>query len=263
MSNESDPPPPNPYEPSAEETQESNSAGKSYRKTFVLLAVIALVAFAYVRFGDELTFEKLAVQENNLRQLQIENPWLVYGGAFVLYVAVSGLSVPGGAVVLSLTYGSYFGWLRAMLLVSFASTAGATVAFLLSRYIFHDFVQKKFAGPLKSLNEKLEREGAFYLFTLRLVPLIPFFMLNLVSGLTKMKTSTYWWVSQVGMLPGTAAFIYAGSTVSISELAKHGFQGLNWQFGLGFAILGILPLVLKKLLSRGAADARSPEDATI
>ena len=88
-------------------------------------------------------------------------------------------------------------------------------------------------------------------------------MLNLVSGLTKMKTSTYWWVSQVGMLPGTAAFIYAGSTVSISELAKHGFQGLNWQFGLGFAILGILPLVLKKLLSRGAADARSPEDATI
>ncbi len=226
-----------------------------FRKAIVLAAAILAFAGVYFAFGDQLTIQRLAAHQQTLQQFESDYGVAIYGGALLLYVFVSGLSIPGGAVALSLLYGSYFGWPRAMLIVSFASTAGATLAMLTSRYLFRDFVQNRFSSQLAGINQNLDREGAFYLFTLRLLVVVPFSMLNLIMGLTNMKWTTYWWVSQLGMLPGTMAYVYAGSTVQIEQLAEHGFQGVGWQTLLAFAILGIMPITIKKLLSLVRRDA--------
>ena len=126
-----------------------------------------------IQFGDALRLENLAKQESQLREVQQRQPLLVYGVAFLVYVLVTGLSLPG-ATVMTLVYGWYFGWLRGVILVSFASTAGATLAFLLSRYLLRESIQTRFGDRLKAFNENLERQGAFYLFTLRLIPAVPF-----------------------------------------------------------------------------------------
>ncbi len=174
---------------------------------------------------------------------------LVYGVAFTTYVAVTGLSIPG-ATVLTLAYGWFFGFWRGLLIVSLASTLGATLAFLLARFLLRDAVQSRFGDRLKTFNEALKREGAFYLFTLRLIPLVPFFVLNLVMGLTPIKTLTYWWVSQLGMLPGTALFVYAGSSVpDLATLADKGTSGiLTPNVLIAFALLGIFPLAVKHIM---------------
>lgn len=218
-------------------------------KPLLLAVVVMAFVVLYWLSGGQLTLENFAKHENALREYERANPLIVLTIAFVLYVAVSGLSIPGGAVVLSLAYGSYFGWLKAVMLVSFASTAGATIAFLISRYLFRDMLSNRFGDRLASFNKKLDDEGAFYLFTLRLIPAVPFFMINLVMGLTSLKASTFWWVSQIGMLPGTIAYIYAGSTLKPSQLAEHGFKGLGWQFPVAFVILGFLPLLIKRTVN--------------
>ena len=215
-----------------------------------IVLIAAAVVGGYWFFGDVLSLEALANQEAQLRTFQVEHPWLVFGLAFVLYVAVTGFSLPGAAV-LTLAYGWYFGLLPGLALVSLASTTGATVAFLLSRTLLRDSIQSKFGDKLASFNENLQREGAFYLFTLRLIPAVPFFVINVVMGLTPMKTRTFWWVSQVGMLPGTAAFVYAGSTFpSLQALADNGPGGIiTLPLLAAFAVLGLFPLVAKKLIS--------------
>jgi uncharacterized membrane protein YdjX (TVP38/TMEM64 family) len=193
--------------------------GATWIKVAVFGAVALAVAAAYYQFGDRLTLDSLAEQETSLRQYQTEHPLLVFVVAFLVYVTITGLSLPG-AVALTLVYGWYFGFLPAVILVSFASTAGATTAFLLSRYLFRDAIQKRFGDQLTKFNEALEREGAFYLFTLRLIPAIPFFVINVVMGLTRIGTTTFWWVSQVGMFAGTLVFVYAGASIpSLSHLA--------------------------------------------
>lgn len=216
-----------------------------------LLAIGATVFFAYQNYGDALKLDNLASQETQLRQYQTDNPILVYGVAFVIYVAITGLSLPGAAV-LTLVFGWYFGFVRGLVLVSFASTTGATLAFLLSRYLLRDTIQSRFGDRLKSFNENLEREGAFYLFTLRLIPAIPFFVINVVMGLTPVKTRTFWWVSQVGMLPGTAVYVYAGSQFpDLKTLADKGAGGiLTPQLIAAFVVLGLFPLVIKKVMAR-------------
>src|SRR5258706_241091 len=158
---------------------------------------------------------------------------------FAVYVVVTGLSLPGAAI-LTLVAGALFGLLWGVVIVSFASTLGATLAFLASRYLLRDWVQGKFAEKLKTINAGVEREGAFYLFALRLVPAFPFFLINLVMGLTKMPTRTYFWVSQVGMLAGTIAYVYAGTQLGQFKISA----GLI----AAFVILGIFPLVAKKVL---------------
>ncbi|MFK7735429.1 MAG: TVP38/TMEM64 family protein [Pirellulaceae bacterium] len=213
-----------------------------------MLAVLAIGLVAYFQFGDSLTLANLAQREQDLRSVREQHPVLAYVVCFLLYVLVTGLSLPG-AVPLTLVYGWFFGWWRAVLLVSFASTAGATVAFLLSRFFLRDWVQAKFGDRLKAFNENLKREGAFYLFTLRLIPAVPFFVINVVMGLTPMRTWTYWWVSQLGMLAGTIVFVYAGSSVpGLSELAERGVGGiLSPQIFVAFALLGLFPIAVKKL----------------
>ncbi len=216
-----------------------------------LLAVAAVAVAGYLRFGDALTLPAIAGQEAALREYQQANLWLVYGAAFLVYVAVAGLSLPG-ATVLTLVFGWYFDFLRAIVLVSFASTAGASLAFLLSRYVLRDAVQSRFGGRLRAFNEALASEGVFYLLALRLMPAVPFFVINLVMGLTPLRLGTFWWVSQVGMLPGTAVYVYAGSAVpDLQILAERGLGGIvSPQVLAAFVLLGAFPLLVGAILRR-------------
>uniref|UniRef100_A0A7C2K0C6 TVP38/TMEM64 family membrane protein n=1 Tax=Schlesneria paludicola TaxID=360056 RepID=A0A7C2K0C6_9PLAN len=192
----------------------------------------------------------MAARETQLRWLIAEQPLLMYAAAFVVYVAVTGLSLPG-ATVLTLTYGWLFGFWRCLVLVSFASTTGATVAFLLSRFLFREAIQSQFGDRLEKFNEALRREGAFYLFTLRLVPQVPFFVINAVMGLTPLPTWTFWWVSQVGMLPGTAVYTWAGASVKdLRTLAERGVgELLTPQLFAAFLVLGLFPWIVKWLVA--------------
>ncbi len=214
----------------------------------VLISVIAVFGLVYYLFGNQLSLTELAKHETGLRNFQMDHPILVYALAFAIYVLVSGLSLPGGATVLSLAYAWFFGFWPALLLVSFSSTTGATLAFLLSRYLFRDALQERFGDRLATFNGALEKEGAFYLFSLRLIPAFPFWIINLVMGLTPIKTGTYWWVSQIGMLPGTAVYLFAGSQVpTLDKLATEG-PGNLLPILLAFALLGVFPLALKQLM---------------
>jgi len=158
---------------------------------------------------------------------------------FLVYVAVTGLSLPGAAIM-TLVAGAVFGLLWGTIIVSFASTLGATLAFLASRFLLRDWVQQKFGERLKPVNDGVAREGAFYLFALRLVPAFPFFAVNLLMGLTPIRTWTYYWVSQIGMLAGTVVYVYAGTQLGEFRISA----GLI----VAFALLGLFPLAAKKTL---------------
>jgi uncharacterized membrane protein YdjX (TVP38/TMEM64 family) len=224
---------------------------KPWKKLLVLVVIVAAAVIGYIQFRDALTLQHLATKEAELRSLQQDHAILVYGVAFLVYVAVTGLSLPGAAA-LTLICGWLFGFWRGTLLVSFASTTGATVAFLVSRFLLRDSLQRKFGDRLATFNQALEREGAFYLFMLRLIPAVPFFVINVVMGLTRVRTRTYWWVSQLGMLPGTAVYVYAGSSVpNLATLADKGATGiLSPQLLVAFVLLGLVPLMLKKVIQR-------------
>ena len=225
------------------------SSGSGWKKLSVLLAIGACFAATFFYFGDSLTLESIVEREAQLRGFKSDHPIATYAIAFVIYVVVTGLSLPGAAV-LTLVYGWYFGLVRGVILVSFASTMGATTAFLLSRYLLRDSIQSRFGDRLRAFNDNLEREGAFYLFTLRLIPAVPFFVINVVMGLTPMKTSTFWWVSQLGMLAGTIAYVFAGSTVpDLKTLAEQGVGSvMTPSLWAAFIVLGLFPLIARKLL---------------
>lgn len=161
---------------------------------------------------------------------------------FLLYIIITGLSLPG-AVILALAGGAVFGVLWGTVIVSFASTIGATLAFLLSRYLFREYIQGRFADKLTAVNKGIEEEGAFYLFTLRLVPVFPFFIINLVMGLTPIRTVTFFLVSQAGMLAGTTVYVNAGTQLAKIEQIK---DILSPGLILSFVLLGFFPLVAKK-----------------
>ncbi len=247
--------------------ESKDKAKKSTLWKFGIFAIVAITAgILYTQFGSYLSLDALAQQESALREFQSQHPVLVFGIAFLIYVAVTGMSLPGAAA-LTLMYGWYFGFVEAFILVSFASTLGATVAFLLSRYLFRDAIMNRFGDRLTKFNESLEREGPFYLFTLRLIPAIPFFIVNAVMGLTPLKTGTFWWVSQVGMLAGTAVFVYAGSSVpNLTTLAEKGVNAAfsptqMMQIVGAFVLLGVFPLAarwtlkfFKKTPPKQAAD---------
>ena len=163
---------------------------------------------------------------------------------FLVYITVVTLSLPGAAVM-SLFGGALFGFWKGLIVISFASSIGATLACAVSRYVIGQSVQAKFGDRLVRVNQGIEREGAFYLFTMRLIPAIPFFIINLVMGLTTMRLRTFYWVSQVGMLPGTAVYVNAGK-----ELGKlDSLSGiLSPSLIASFVILGLFPITVKKLM---------------
>jgi uncharacterized membrane protein YdjX (TVP38/TMEM64 family) len=224
--------------------------GRGAAKLVVAAVIAAVVVLVYFKYGDALTLESLAQKEVDLREFQEAHPAIVYGLAFAAYVTITGLSVPG-ATGLTLVYSWYFGLVRGVVLVSFASTAGATLAFLTSRYLLRDAIRSRFGHRLQAFDSNLQRDGAFYLFTLRLIPAVPFVVINFVMGLTELRTRTFWWVSQLGMLPGTVVYVYAGSSVpDLSTLAERGAAGiLSPQLVIAFILLGLFPLLAKKTLA--------------
>lgn len=218
----------------------------AYKKIGFIAGGGVLVALFFIYDLQQfLTLDYLQVSRDNFADLYARQPLLVMGGYVLLYVLVTGLSLPG-AVVMTLAGGALFGLWTGLLLVSFASTTGATCACFAARFILRDWVENKFGDKLSTLNAGIEREGAFYLFTLRLIPVFPFFIINLVLGLTKMPLTTFFWVSQLGMLPGTLVFVNAGKEIGkIDSLVGI----LSPSLLASFVILGLFPLAVKKILA--------------
>ena len=210
----------------------------------IVVVVLAFAAWFSFDLGSYLQFESLQQRVGDLRSWYAENPMLAGLIYFACYVAVTALSLPGAAVM-TLAGGALFGFWYALLLVSFASSIGATLAFLVSRVVLRDWVQKRFGRHLGALNTGFERDGAFYLFSLRLVPLFPFFLLNLLMGLLPLRTWTFYWVSQLGMLAGTAVYVNAGT--QLGELQS--LSGIVSAPLLGsFVLLAVFPFLARWLL---------------
>ncbi|MCW9025111.1 MAG: dihydrolipoyl dehydrogenase [Gammaproteobacteria bacterium] len=215
------------------------------KRLYVLLIIAGLVSCYFIfDLGQYLNLEYMKGRQAELESLRQQYPLQMAGLAFVIYVIVTALSLPGAAVM-TLVIGAIFGLFWGTVLVSFASTLGATLAFIIARFLFRDAVQQRFGNKLEAINRGVEKDGAFYLFGLRLVPLFPFFMINLLMGLTQIRTWTYLWVSQVGMLAGTIVYVNAGTQLAqIESLAGI----LSIELLLSFALLGIFPLIAKKVL---------------
>ncbi len=217
------------------------------KKIALLALIVGLLAAAIIFDLDRfLSLTYLQSQLGELQTLAAEKPLLSGGVFFLVYVAVTALSIPGAAVM-TLAAGAIFGMGLGLLLVSFASSVGATLAFLVARYLLRDVVQEKFGDRLKALNQGIEKDGAFYLFTLRLVPVFPFFLINLAMGLTPIKTFTFYWVSQLGMLAGTVVYVNAGTQLaqleSTAGLLSPGLIG-------AFVLLGLLPWIGRGIVNR-------------
>jgi pyruvate/2-oxoglutarate dehydrogenase complex dihydrolipoamide dehydrogenase (E3) component/uncharacterized membrane protein YdjX (TVP38/TMEM64 family) len=215
-------------------------------KKLVVLAILAALAGAFFMLDlhQWLTLEGLKSGLDQFEQWRSQSPLLTAGGFFFLYVVVTALSLPGAAVM-TLAAGALFGLWQGLLLVSFASSIGATLAFLVSRYLLRDSVQQRFGSRLAAINRGIERDGAFYLFTLRLVPAFPFFLINLLMGLTPIKAWTFYWVSQIGMLAGTFVYVNAGTQIAQLE-SLSGI--LSPDLLISFALLGLFPLLAKKII---------------
>lgn len=204
----------------------TSSRLRRWFKPIVFLLMVAAMCLLAVQYGEEHSLKDLAQREALLRRSIADNPWPVYGGALLAYVLLVGLSLPG-AVPLAMAYGWFFGFVPAVVIVSFGSSIGATIAFLVSRFLLRDFFQGLFGERLEKFNAALQRDGAFYLFTLRLIPGVPYLVINTVMGLTPIKTWTFYWVSQLGMLAPAMVFIYTGSSIgSLEEIEQKGIRGV-------------------------------------
>jgi pyruvate/2-oxoglutarate dehydrogenase complex dihydrolipoamide dehydrogenase (E3) component/uncharacterized membrane protein YdjX (TVP38/TMEM64 family) len=216
-------------------------------KRLMLLAVIVALLAVFFAFDLDrfLTLHAIKTGQATFAAWYQDTPVLVAGAYLLLYVAMTALSLPGAAVM-TLAGGALFGLWVGTLLVSFASSIGATLAFLASRFLFHDWVQGRYGKRLAAINRGMEKDGAFYLFTLRLVPVFPFFVINLLMGLTPIKARTFYWVSQVGMLAGTLVYVNAGTQLarieSLSGIVSPGLLA-------SFALLGVFPLLAKRLVA--------------
>jgi pyruvate/2-oxoglutarate dehydrogenase complex dihydrolipoamide dehydrogenase (E3) component/uncharacterized membrane protein YdjX (TVP38/TMEM64 family) len=215
-------------------------------KKIAVLALIALAVLAWFQLGlgQYLSLAALKAQQAALADYYAANPGQVIAIYFAAYVAVTALSLPGAALM-TLAGGAMFGLLWGTVIVSFASSIGATLAFLVSRFLLRDWVQDRFGQRLQAIDDGIRRDGAFYLFTLRLIPVFPFFLVNLLMGLTAMKARTFYWVSQLGMLAGTIVYVNAGTQLARIE----SLSGIVSPQLLGsFAALGLFPLVARKIV---------------
>ncbi|MGK5094095.1 TVP38/TMEM64 family protein [Deltaproteobacteria bacterium TL4] len=216
----------------------------SIKMLIVATLLILVCVFIALDLQHYLTFEYLKNSRAQFLQYHQEHPLLTLGSFFISYVLMAAISLPGGTIM-ALAAGALFGLVTGTIVVSFASTIGATLAMLVSRLLLGAYVQTKFKDQLTSINRKIEEEGAYYLFTMRLIPAFPFFMTNLVMGLVPIRVFTFYWVSQTGMLAGTLVFVNAGSElIKIDSFKDMASPGL-W---LSFALLGIFPLIVKKIM---------------
>lgn len=214
------------------------------KAAIVLLIIVCIVAFNYLGLGQYLTLDYLQQSQERFARLYAARPLAVIASYLLIYIMVTALSLPG-AVIMTLAGGALFGLVVGTVVISFASTIGATLACLVSRFLLRDWVQKKFGDRLAPINRGIEEEGGFYLFTMRLVPAFPFFLINLAMGMTRISLFQYYWVSQIGMLPGTMVYVNAGK-----ELAKIDSVAAILSPGLlaSFALLGLFPLTVKKIM---------------
>ncbi len=224
--------------------KKSLSSSTALKGALILGIVVAFSVFFGTGLHHELTLGAVKSHQLELRQLYAENPWLVVGGFLACYLPVIILNLPGAAV-LGLAAGALFGSLVGTVLVSFASTIGATLACALSRYLFRDLVHRRFADKLKRVNTGLHEEGALYLFSLRLLPVIPFFIINLVIGLTTLRLTTFYWVSQLGMLPGTFLFVNAGNQLGLIDSPA---EIISPDVLTALALIGLFPIITKRVL---------------
>lgn len=229
---------------------------RQHRLILVAALVAAAATFFFLDLGQYLTLEALKARQAELEAFRASHPWTLAGGYFLGYVIVTALSLPG-ATLMTLAGGAIFGLGQGLVLVSFASSLGATLAFLTARFLLRDWVQGRFGDRIRPVNNGIRQDGAFYLFSLRLVPLFPFFVINLVMGLTPIRAWTFYWVSQVGMLAGTAVYVNAGT--QLGQLESLGGI-LSADLILSFVLLGLFPLAARKLVawiqsSRAARDA--------
>ena len=223
---------------------ENNKSG-NIKKVVIVLVIIGLIA-AFKIFGlaDYFSLTFLKESQQNFQTMYINNQVPVLAAFLAIYVLVTSLSLPGAAIM-TIAAGALFGLLVGTIIVSFASTIGATIACFFARFLLRDWVQTKFGNKLKVVNEGIEKEGAFYLFTARLIPYIPFVLINLAMGLTKIPLRTYFWVSQIGMLPATIVYVNAGKEVAkISSVKDIASPTLI----ISFILLGVFPIIIKKLL---------------
>jgi len=212
------------------------------RILLILLIVALIIIYLAFDLNQYLSLAYLKQTREDLQLFYIQNTFLALGSYFLIYILTTTLSLPGAAV-LSLAGAAIFGFWPALVIVSFASTIGATLAFLFARYLLRAWMQKKFFNRLARIKQGIEDEGAFYLFTMRLIPVFPFWMINLVMALTPLKALTFFWVSQVGMLPGTAVYVNAGTQLGNIDSVKDIF---SFRILFSFALLGLFPLIVKK-----------------
>lgn len=216
-------------------------------KKILILIVIAglVVAVKGLNLDQYLTLAYLKESLDRFKALYENHRAMVIAGYFVIYVLTTSLSLPG-ASPLGIAGGALFGFWTATLVVSFASTIGATLACSVSRFLLRDWIQNKFGDKIAKVNEGIEKEGVFYLFTLRLIPVFPFWMINMVMGLTRMSLFKFYLVSQIGMLPGTMVFVNAGKELAKIESVK---GILSPSLIISFALIGIFPITVKKLVA--------------
>ena len=236
---------------------------RTIQKIAIVAAIVTLaVLFKVFDLGQYLSLSYLKASRDSFAQLYAQHRLLVIAGYMLIYITATALSLPG-ATVLTLAGGALFGLLAGTVIISFASTIGATLACLVARFVLRDWVQKRFGDKLAAINRGIEEEGAFYLFSLRLIPVFPFFVINLAMGLTRMPLRTFYWVSQLGMLPGTIVYVNAGKELGrIDSLSGI----LSPSVLVSFAILGVFPITVKKLMGwyrrrSGRAGEAGPEDA--
>ena len=212
-----------------------------------ILAALLLTVFIFSMVFDLTQYLTLSYFQTARKDLIVAvaaAPWTFRTGFFLVYVAVTAFSIPG-ATVMTLAAGALFGFQWGMLLVSFASSIGATFAFMIARFLLGNWVQKRFADQLIRVNEGIEREGNYYLFGLRMVPLVPFFAVNSIMGLTRMRLIPFYIVSQLGMLAGTAVYVYAGSSIGDLNSAT---DILNPSLVTAFVLVGTFPFTARKFL---------------
>lgn len=215
-------------------------------KKLILLGVIFLLLTAvwYFDLVSLFSFDSIKEHQATLEIWKNQNFLLAAVGLCLVYISVAALAIPGAAV-LTLLCGALFGLVTGTVIASIASTCGATLSFLISRFLLKDSIQGQFGNQLRKINEGLEKEGGFYLFTLRLVPVFPFFLVNIVMGITPIKTLTFIWVSQLAMLPGTIIYVNAGK--SLSELSSPAGI-LSPKLIISFLLLGLFPLIAKQIV---------------
>ncbi|WP_282249481.1 TVP38/TMEM64 family protein [Vibrio campbellii] len=216
------------------------------KKLILGLILVATILFLGVNFGQYLTLENAKAQQEALNSFIDQN--FIYAATtyFFAYIAITAFSIPGAAVV-TLLGAALFGFWTSLLLVSFASTIGATIAFLSSRYLLREWVQSKFGSKLSAINQGVEKDGAFYLFSLRLIPVFPFFLINLLMGLTPMTIARFYLTSQIGMLPGSAVYLNAGTQLATID----SLSGIVSPTVLAsFALLGLFPIIAKWVMNK-------------